>query len=114
MEFLLNYLNTEKTEQTYVNNDSCNLVLKKYTCVWGSSSNKSQLGEERKGSERKGGGLTVTPAALWDTPASRKQFRDEETHHPTKFLSSVSFHHPCIYVSLMTSEKLSIWLWGII
>ena len=33
MEFLLNYLNTEKTEQTYVNNDSCNLVLKKYTCV---------------------------------------------------------------------------------
>ena len=60
-----------------------------------------------RASERKGGGLTVTPAALWDTPSSRKQFRDEETPDPTKPLSSICFHHPCIHVSLMTSEKLS-------
>ena len=67
-----------------------------------------------RASERKGGGPTVTPPALWDTPAPRKQFSNEETPHPTKPLSSICFHHPCIHVSLMTSEKLSFCLWGII
>ena len=87
----------------FTQTDSCNLVLKK-----GSSSNKSQLGEERKGVREKGRWPHSDTCCLWDTPASRKQFRDEETHHPTKPLSSMCFHHPCINVSLMTSEKLSI------
>ena len=65
---------------------------------------------KERASERKEGGLTVTPTALWDTPASMKQFRDEETPHPTKPLSSNCFHHSCIHVSLMTSDKLSFWL----
>ena len=91
-----------------VNNDSCNLALKKYIRIWGSSSNKSQLGEERKGVREKGRWPHSDTCCLWDTPASRKQFRGEETHHPTKPLSSMCFHHPCINVSLVTSEKLSI------
>ena len=97
-----------------VNNDSCHLALKKHTRVWGSSSNKPQLGEERKGIREKGRWPHSDTCCLWDTPASGKQFRDEETPHPTKPLASICFHHPCIQVSLMTSDKLSFWLWGVI
>ena len=101
------------TNASLLFNDGINLALKKYTCVWGSSSNKSQLGEERKGVGEKGRWPHSDTCCLWDTPASGKQVRDEETPRPTKPRSSASSHHPCTYVSLMTSEKLSICLWGI-
>ena len=86
-------------------------LFERSTHVSGTPQVTSHSWERReRASERKGGGLTVISAALWDTPASRKEFRDEETPHPTKPRSSICFHHPSINVSLVTSEKLSIWL----
>ena len=92
-----------------VNSDSCDLVLKKHMCVWGSSSNKSQFEEERKGVREKGRWPHSDPCGFWDTNASRKQFRDEEAHLPQSHVQALPFTS-LAYVSLMTSEKLSIWL----
>ena len=48
----------------------------------GSSGNKSQLGEERRGIREKGRWAHSDTCHLWDTPAPRKQFRDEQTDLP--------------------------------
>ena len=74
----------------FTQTDSCNLVLKK-----GSSSNKSQLGEERKGIREKGRWPHSDTCCRWDTPSSRKQFRVEESHHLTK---PVRFLSPPLYI----------------
>ena len=97
-----------------VNNDSCHVALKKHTHVWGSSSNKPQLGEERKGIREKGRwphSDTCCPLGHTCLQETVQGWRNTPSHKATfKHLLSP----PCIHVSLLTLEKLSFWLWGII
>ena len=74
-----------------VNSDICDLVLKKHTCVWGSSSNKSPLGEERNSVREKGRWAHSDPCCLWDMPALRKQFRGEGTRLPQSRVQAFAF-----------------------
>ena len=74
-----------------VNSDIYDLVLKKHTCVWGSSGNKSPLGEERNSVREKGRWPPRDPCGLWDRPASREQFGDEEAHLPQSHVQAFAF-----------------------
>lgn len=101
---------TESTEQTSCKQWQLSPCSKEaHTCL-GLLKYSSHSWEEREGHQRERRWPHSDTCALWDF--TLEQFGDEE-NTSTKPLSSICFHHPCTHVSLMTSEKLSFWLWGI-
>ena len=103
MEFPSHCVNTECREQTCSKEWQLWPCSKEAHVCLGSSGNKSQLGEERRGIREKGRWAHSDICRLWDMPAPRKQFRDEQTDLPQSHVQVLPLTTRT-YVSLMASE----------